>query len=128
MVVSLRRTHRQTTTQHGRASILASDQLDIMADAGATAADIAHRKRRLLHGPEEFRDSRSDHHYARPVARIPAERRLADAAEGMAAYREQEAVALTNLQRLRAERLTREQATLLAKERTTDRKKRSNEP
>ncbi len=132
MVVSLRRSNRQTTTQHRRASTLASAQLDTMADKGATTADVEHRKQRLLRGPEEFRDSRSDHHYTRPFARIPAERRLVDAAEGMAAYREKEAVALANLQRLRTERLARdlarEQDLSLATETRPDREKRGKEP
>ncbi|WP_398471668.1 hypothetical protein [Tardiphaga sp.] len=128
MVVSLRRSHRQTNTQHSRASRLASDQLDTMADTGASLADIEHRKQRLLQGPEEFRDSRSDHHHARPYARIPAERKLADAAEGMAAYREREAAAVANLQRLKAERLAREQEALLAKEGRPGRRKRGQGP
>jgi hypothetical protein len=99
-----------------------------MAEAGATAEDVAHRKQRLLEGPEEFRDSRSDQHYAKPFARIPAERRLADAAEGMAAYREREAAAYTNLQRLRDERLSRERETVPATETTPGGKKRKNTP
>lgn len=128
MVVTLRRKYRPTITQHDRANSLASDQLDTMADMSATAADIEHRKQRLLSGPEEFRDSRSDQRSARPFARISAERRLFDAVEGMAAYRDREAAVQANLQRLRAERLMREQCGPANNVVNPNRKKRGSEP
>lgn len=108
MVVSLRRTRNFAPTQHTRARTLASDQLDVMAEEGAASADIEHRKDSLLHGPEEFRESRSDQNHTKPRFRKSAEQRLSDAAEGMAAYREMEAAKHANMQRLRSERLSRE--------------------
>lgn len=109
MVVSLRRTYISKNTQHSRSSALASDQLDSMADENATSADIEQRKESLLHGPAEFRNSRSDQH-VRPVVRVPQAQRLAEAAEGMASYRAKEAATYANLQRLRDERVAREKS------------------
>jgi hypothetical protein len=43
-----------------RAKELAGAAIDKMADGGATADDQASRKRRLLKGPEEFREARVD--------------------------------------------------------------------
>lgn len=128
MVVTLRRKYRPTITQRDRANLLASDQLDTMADASATAADIEHRKQRLLNGPEEFRDSRSDQRSARPFTRISAERKLSDAVEGMAAYRDREAAVQANLQLPRAERLMREQNGSVNNVAKPNRKKRGSEP
>lgn len=79
-----------------------------MADTSASAADVESRKQRLLHGPEEFRGSRSDQHDPALIRKMTAERRLIDAAEGLAAYRAREAAAQANLERLRKERLARE--------------------
>lgn len=110
MVVSWRRTFRADTTQHSRANALASAELDTMADTSASAEDIESRKQRLLNGPEEFRDSRSDRHDPALIKKMAAERRLVDAAEGLAAYRAREATTQANLERLRAERLAREVA------------------
>lgn len=47
-------------SQKQRAQDSAGKAVDKMADAGATADDQAGRKRRLLKGPEEFRDARVD--------------------------------------------------------------------
>lgn len=114
MVVSRRRTFRADTTtdttQRSRASALASAELDTMADSSASAEDVESRKQRLLNGPEEFRDSRSDRHDPALIKKMAAERRLVDAAEGLAAYRAREATAQANLERLRAERVAREAA------------------
>jgi len=125
MVVSLRRTYRSTSTQHSRSSALASDQLDTMADEQATSADVEERKESLLHGPAEFRNSRSDQHL-KPFVRVPLEQRLAEAAKGMAAYRAKEASTYANLQRLRDERVAREKS--LPEGTTVARRKNRTEP
>jgi len=39
---------------------MAADQLDKLADPSASAQEQASRKRRLLTGPEEFREMRVD--------------------------------------------------------------------
>ncbi|WBL82292.1 hypothetical protein I3J27_18340 [Bradyrhizobium xenonodulans] len=44
----------------GRARDMASDTIDEMSDATASADDQASRKRRLIKGPEEFRRVRRD--------------------------------------------------------------------
>ena len=49
-----------------RAKELAAKAIDKMTDGGATADDQASRKRRLLKGPEEFRDSRVDRAKVKP--------------------------------------------------------------
>lgn len=49
-----------------RAKELAATAIDKMSDGGATADDQASRKRRLLKGPEEFRDSRVDRAKVKP--------------------------------------------------------------
>jgi hypothetical protein len=46
--------------QTRRAREIAGDTIDIMNDSTATADDQASRKRRLLKGPEEFREVRVD--------------------------------------------------------------------
>ena len=125
MVVSLRRTYRSKDTQHSRSSALASDQLDSMADESATSADIEQRKESLLHGPAEFRNSRTDQHL-RPVVRVPQAQRLAEAAEGMASYQAKEA-SYANLQRLRDERVAREKSRPMAAA-VSHRKRRRIEP
>jgi hypothetical protein len=53
---------RKQTTLAGaaRAKELATKVIDKMSDGGASVDDRAHRKRRLLKGPEEFRDARVD--------------------------------------------------------------------
>ena len=43
-----------------RAKELAANAIDNMADGAASADDRASRKRRLLKGPEEFREARVD--------------------------------------------------------------------
>jgi hypothetical protein len=43
-----------------RAKELAATAIDKMSDGGATADDQASRKRKLLKGPEEFREARVD--------------------------------------------------------------------
>jgi hypothetical protein len=49
-----------------RAKELAAKAIDKMSDEGASPDDQAHRKRRLLKGPEEFRDARVDRAKAKP--------------------------------------------------------------
>lgn len=44
---------------------MAGDMIDMLGDGGATADDRARRKRRLLKGPSEFREMRSNHPKAR---------------------------------------------------------------
>ena len=44
-----------------KASNLAGLEIDRLSDQSATAEERASRKRRLLKGPKEFRDIRSDH-------------------------------------------------------------------
>lgn len=44
-----------------KASELAAREIDVLADESATDIERASRKRRLLKGPKEFRDIRSDH-------------------------------------------------------------------
>jgi hypothetical protein len=43
-----------------KANAMAANQLDQLADPSATANEQAHRKRRLLQGPEEFQSVRVD--------------------------------------------------------------------
>ena len=49
-----------------RAKELAANAIDKMLDGGASLDDQAHRKRRLLKGPEEFRAARVDRMKAKP--------------------------------------------------------------
>jgi metal-responsive CopG/Arc/MetJ family transcriptional regulator len=44
-----------------KASDMAAQQIDRLADRSATAEERHERKRRLIKGPKEFRDIRSDH-------------------------------------------------------------------
>jgi Arc/MetJ-type ribon-helix-helix transcriptional regulator len=46
--------------QRLRAREMAGNAIDVMTDANAHAEDQASRKRRLLKGPEEFRETRVD--------------------------------------------------------------------
>jgi hypothetical protein len=43
-----------------KANAMAANQLDLLADPSATTDERAHRKRRLLQGPEEFQSVRVD--------------------------------------------------------------------
>ena len=52
-------TKRHQGTKH-RARELAGDAVDEMTDTTASAQDQASRKRRLIKGPEEFREARVD--------------------------------------------------------------------
>jgi hypothetical protein len=49
-----------------RAKELAAKAIDKMSDGKASADDQSHRKRRLLKGPEEFRESRVDRAKVKP--------------------------------------------------------------
>jgi hypothetical protein len=49
-----------------RAKELAAKAIDRMSDGNATADDQSYRKRRLLKGPEEFRNSRVDRAKVKP--------------------------------------------------------------
>jgi hypothetical protein len=49
-----------------RAKELAAKAIDKMSDGRASPDDQAHRKRRLLKGPEEFREARLDRAKAKP--------------------------------------------------------------
>jgi hypothetical protein len=51
---------QSSDTQKFRASEMAGQTIDNMADREASPADQADRKRRLLKGPEEFREARVD--------------------------------------------------------------------
>jgi hypothetical protein len=50
----------KNVVQRARASDMAARAIDKMTDKDASADDQASRKRRLLKGPEEFRDVRVD--------------------------------------------------------------------
>jgi hypothetical protein len=50
----------RAASQRDRARELAGKAIDKMADAGASNDDQAGRKRRLIKGPEEFRQARVD--------------------------------------------------------------------
>ena len=51
---------KPTQANATRAKELAATVIDNMADSAASAGDQASRKRRLLKGPEEFREARVD--------------------------------------------------------------------
>jgi hypothetical protein len=51
---------QSSDTQKFRASEMAGQTIDNMTDREASPADQADRKRRLLKGPEEFREARVD--------------------------------------------------------------------
>jgi len=61
-LVELGLTARVKPTQRNatRAKELAANVIDDLADGAASADDRASRKRRLLKGPEEFREARVD--------------------------------------------------------------------
>jgi len=52
---------KQDLKSASKASKLASVEIDRLSDQSATDDERASRKRRLLKGPKEFRDIRSDH-------------------------------------------------------------------
>jgi hypothetical protein len=52
---------RTAAREATKASELARDTINQLADEKASAADQASRKRQLIKGPEEFRDFREDH-------------------------------------------------------------------
>lgn len=54
------RPKQASTARTGRANEMAARQLDRLVDKSAPAAEQAIRKRRLLKGPEEFREVRVD--------------------------------------------------------------------
>jgi hypothetical protein len=56
------RTRQRSTSRvrSDQADVMAADQLDRLADHGASAEEQAIRKRHLLEGPEEFRQTRID--------------------------------------------------------------------
>jgi hypothetical protein len=59
--LSVRAHSKQTSrTRANKANAMAANQLDRLADPSATAEEQATRKRRLLGGPEEFREVRVD--------------------------------------------------------------------
>lgn len=51
---------KQRQSRKQRARQLAGDAVDKMTDATASVQDQASRKRRLIKGPEEFREARVD--------------------------------------------------------------------
>lgn len=51
---------KNSTTQRSRASEMAGNELDLMADKSASVEDQATRKKRLLKGPTEFQEVRKD--------------------------------------------------------------------
>jgi len=53
-------TRQSSNNQKLRAQEIAGGAIDRMTDQRASAGDKASRKRRLIKGPEEFRDSRVD--------------------------------------------------------------------
>ena len=53
-------TRKKSVTQRSRAHEMAAGAIDKMTDKSAAEDDQASRKRRLLKGPEEFRDLRVD--------------------------------------------------------------------
>jgi hypothetical protein len=59
--LSARSRSKQTLrTRANKANAMAANQLDKLADPSASAEEQASRKRRLLTGPEEFREVRVD--------------------------------------------------------------------
>ena len=52
---------RTSAKTAAKAADLAGNEIDRMTDQSASVEDQASRKRRLLKGPEEFRDFREDH-------------------------------------------------------------------
>ena len=58
--LTVKTTGKRNPTQKARAKELAGGAIDKLTDAKAAPDDQASRKRRLLKGPEEFRDARVD--------------------------------------------------------------------
>jgi hypothetical protein len=58
--LTVKTTRKKSVTQRTRANEMAAGAIDQMTDKGATEDDQANRKRRLLKGPEEFRELRVD--------------------------------------------------------------------
>jgi hypothetical protein len=56
---------------HARASSLATEVVDKLTDATAPEEEQQKRKRKLIHGPREFRDVRQDQHDPRDKAKTP---------------------------------------------------------
>jgi hypothetical protein len=54
------RSKQTSRVRANKANVMAANQLDQLADLSATAEEQASRKRRLLRGPEEFRNVRVD--------------------------------------------------------------------
>jgi hypothetical protein len=54
-----------------RASSLATEVVDKLTDATAPEEEQQKRKRKLIHGPREFRDVRQDQHDPRDKAKTP---------------------------------------------------------
>jgi hypothetical protein len=72
--LGLRRAPKNDRFSHvarAKASALASEVVDQLIDATASEEEQLKRKRRLIHGPREFRDVRQDQHHT--DARPPAE-------------------------------------------------------
>jgi len=59
-LAGLRPILRRSAKAAAKASDLAAEQIDKLADASATSEERQQRKRRLLKGPREFRDVRED--------------------------------------------------------------------
>jgi hypothetical protein len=66
LTVKRKTTQRPVPAGASRAKELAAKAIDKMTDTAASADDQANRKRRLLKGPEEFRDSRVDRAKVKP--------------------------------------------------------------
>ena len=62
---------RLTHAARAHASALAGEVVDQLNDASAPPEEQAKRKRKLIHGPREFRDVRQDQHHtdARPAGK-----------------------------------------------------------
>ena len=58
--LTVKPSRRKNVAHRARASEMAAGAIDKLTDKGASADDQASRKRRLLKGPEEFRDVRVD--------------------------------------------------------------------
>jgi hypothetical protein len=58
--LTVKTSRRKNVAHRARANEMAAGAIDKMTDKDASADDQASRKRRLLKGPEEFRDVRVD--------------------------------------------------------------------
>lgn len=71
--LGLRRAPKNVRFSHAaraKASALASEVVDQLIDGAAPEEEQLKRKRRLIHGPPEFRDVRQDqHHHDAPTAK-----------------------------------------------------------